>query len=151
MVATHPRCYAREQDILNPLHYLRVLETRPGAWEQAKPIQEWRRHWPEIYDRYLAALRERLPNNQATQEFVRILRLHEDHPETLIAQALEQALAGHCYTADGVKQLVLRLAEPTPPCVPLDLAQAPYLGSIQVAWPALSQFDRSLSPKGGEP
>ena len=150
VLATHSRCYGREQDILNPLHYLRVLETRPGAWEQAKPIQEWRRHWPEIYDRYLAALRERLSSNQATKEFVRILRLHEDYSETLIAQALEQALAGHCYTADGVKQLVLRLAEPAPPSQPLDLAQAGYLGSIQVAWPALSQFDRLLSAKGGE-
>jgi hypothetical protein len=147
VLATHPRCYGREQDILNPLHYLCVLEMRPGAWEQAKPIQEWRRHWPKIYDRYLVALRERLSSNQATREFVRILRLHEDYPETLIAQALEQALAGYCYTADGVKQLVLRLAEPASPCEPLDLAQAPYLGSIRVAWPALSQFDRLLSAK----
>ena len=45
-------------------------------------------------------------------------------------------------------KLVLRLAEPTPPSQPLELAQAGYLGSIQVAWPALSQFDRLLSAKG---
>jgi len=55
-LAVHTRCYDREQDILNPLHYLPLLERRPGAWDNAKRIQEWRRSWPKIYDRYLAAL-----------------------------------------------------------------------------------------------
>jgi hypothetical protein len=149
VLAIHPRSYGREQDLLNPLHYLAVLEQRPGAWEQAKPIKEWRRHWPEIYDRYLDALRERLPTPQATKEFVRILRLHESFSETLIAQALEQALVGYCFTADGVKQLVLRLAEPAPTAEPLSPGQVAHLTPIQVAWPALSQFDRLLSSKGG--
>lgn len=57
-LATHLRCYEREQDILNPLHYLPLLEQRPGAWDQAKPIQEWRQRWPEVFGRYLNALRE---------------------------------------------------------------------------------------------
>jgi hypothetical protein len=148
VLAVHLRCYGREQDILNPLHYLAVLEQRSGAWEQAKPIKEWRRHWSAIYDRYLAALRQHLADNQATKEFVRILRLHESFSEPLIAQALEQALAGYCFTADGVKQLVLRLAEPAPTAPPLDPGQIAHLTNIQVAWPALSQFDRLLSPKG---
>ena len=150
VLAVHPRSYGREQDILNPLHYLPLLETRPGAWEQAKPVQEWRRHWPEIYDRYLATLRERLSIGQATREFVRILGLHTDFCETLIAQALEQALSIHCYSADGVKQLVMRLAEPTSAAEPLDAKQLAHLASIQVAWPALNQFDRLLSVGRGE-
>lgn len=148
-LAVHPRCYGREQDILNPLHYLPLLEQRPGAWEQAKPIREWQQRWPPVYDRYLAALRERLPGPQATQEFVRILRLHQDYPEALIAQALEQALGGHCYTADGVKQFVLRLAEPAQPVTRLDLSQAPHLGAVQVAWPEVRQFNRLLSGLAG--
>jgi hypothetical protein len=97
----------------------------------------------------LAALRERLPGPQATREFVRILRLHEDYPEALIAQALEQALDGHCYTAEGVKQLVLRLAEPAQPVAVLDLTQASHLGAVQVTWPEVSQFDRLLSSVRG--
>jgi hypothetical protein len=30
-LASHPRCYDREQDIFDPLHYLCLLEERPGA------------------------------------------------------------------------------------------------------------------------
>jgi transposase len=143
-LAVHRRCYGREQDILNPLHYLGLLEQRPGAWEHAQPIQEWQRRWPEVYDRYLAALRERLPTPQATREFIHILRWHQDYPERLIAQALEQALIHHCYTADGVKQLLLRLTEPERPAEPLDLAQRPGLEDMEVLWPEVRQFDRLL-------
>lgn len=119
VLAVHPRCYQREQDILDPLHYLPLLEQRPGAWNQAKPIQEWRQEWPQVYERYLDALRERMPRSQATRGFVHVLQLHEGYPEQVIAQALEEALAGHCYSPDGVKQLVLRLIEPPRPRRPL--------------------------------
>lgn len=149
-IAVHRRCYGREQDILNPLHYLPLLEQRPGAWEQAKPIHEWQQHWPEVYDRYLAALRERLPAHQATREFVRILRLHEAYPEARMAQALEQALAAHCYSLEGVKQLLLRLAEPPAP-PPLDLSGRPHLETGPIVWPEVGRFDRLLpSVAGGE-
>lgn len=150
VLAVHPRCYGQEQDVLDPLHYLPLLEQRPGAWEQAKPIRTWRQRWPAVYDRYLAALRERLPSSQATREFVRILRLHEDYAESLIAQALEQALAAHCYSAAGVKQLLLRLVEPAPP-PPLDLAPFPHLAIGPVAWPDVRQFDRLLGDGTGGP
>jgi len=39
VVAEHPRCLEREQDILNPLHYLGLLEQRPGAFEYALPVR----------------------------------------------------------------------------------------------------------------
>jgi transposase len=148
-LAMHPRCYGREQDILNPMHYLTVLEQRPGAWEQAKPILEWQKRWPEVYNRYLAALREHLSTSLATKEFVRVLRLHEVYPEALIAHALEQALAGHCFSADGVKQLILRLTEPAQPAGALDLTQWPHLNEVQVAWPEVRQFDRLLVGQAG--
>ena len=32
VLASHPRCYGKNQDIFNPLHYLPLLEQRPGAF-----------------------------------------------------------------------------------------------------------------------
>ncbi|RME45543.1 MAG: IS21 family transposase [Chloroflexi bacterium] len=149
-LAVHPRCYGREQDILDPLHYLPLLEQRPGAWEQARPIQEWRQHWPPIYHQYLTAIRQHLPAQQATREFVRILRLHEDYPEAVIAQALETALLGHCYSLDSVKQLVLRLTEPARSVEPLNGSAITALTSTPVEWPDVAQFDRLLQSQAGE-
>jgi transposase len=148
-LAVHPRCYGREQDILNPLHYLIALEQRPGAFDQAKPIQEWQKRWPEVYNCYLAALREHLSTTEAIRQFVCILRLHESYSEELIAQALEQALAAHCFSVDGVKQLIQRLTEPTQPAEPLNLAHWPDLNRVQVSWPDMSQFDRLLGGQAG--
>ena len=41
-LCSHPRCYGREQDIFDPLHYLSLLEQRPGAFEYAKPLKQSR-------------------------------------------------------------------------------------------------------------
>lgn len=32
-LASHPRCYEREQDIFDPLHYLPLIELKPGSLE----------------------------------------------------------------------------------------------------------------------
>lgn len=56
VIASHPRCYDREQDVLDPLHYLPLLAQRPGAFEHAKPIRRWRQGWPSVYERLLAYL-----------------------------------------------------------------------------------------------
>jgi hypothetical protein len=46
VLARHSRCYEREQDIFDPLHYLPLLEQRPGALDHAKPLRQWRKQWP---------------------------------------------------------------------------------------------------------
>ncbi len=47
LLARHPRSYGREQDLFEPLHYLPLLEQRPGAFDYAKPMRQWRKDWPE--------------------------------------------------------------------------------------------------------
>jgi len=149
ILAVHPRCYEGDQDILEPLHYLPLLEQRPGAFDQAKPIVQWQQSWPGVYNRYLAALREHLSGSQATREFIRVLRLHEDYPEAVIAKAMEESLICHCYDADSFKQLVMRLTEPgRPPALPQE-AVASCLSVQPVQWPDLSDFDQLL-PGGGK-
>ena len=46
----------RNQDIFDPLHYLPLLEQRPGAFQHAKPLRRWRETWPPAYERLLAKL-----------------------------------------------------------------------------------------------
>jgi len=136
-------------DILNPLHYLSLLEQRPGAYEHAKPIQQWPEKWPDVYDRYLSALREHLSNDQATKEFIRILRLHEHYPEQTIASAMEESLLYHCYSSDSFRQLVMRLTEPS--VRPALVEVSGELITQPVEWPDLEDYDRLLPGwlKGG--
>jgi hypothetical protein len=126
------------------LHYLPLLEQRPGAFDHAKPIRRWREHWPPVYERLLARLRAQWPEGKGVQEFVRILRLHEEHPADLIVQAVEQALAYSCAHLDGVKLCLRQLAEPQSLPSAIDLSAWPELVAVGSQAPDLQRYDELL-------
>jgi transposase len=130
VLASHPRCYGREQDIFDPLHYLPLLEQRPGAFEHAKPIRRWREGWPPIYEQLLARLRAEGPDGHGVREFVRILRLHREHPAEQIEQAIGLALTYGCSHADGVALCLHQVQHPTLPVPSLDLTAQPRLAPV---------------------
>jgi transposase len=90
VVAVHPRCYEREQDVLDIFHYLPLLKERPGAFDHAKPLKAWAH--PAVFDRYLAELRVKLPQRIATLEFLRVVELCRLYPVEDVAAAVEQAM-----------------------------------------------------------
>lgn len=148
IVASHPRCWEREQDILDPQHYLGLLSRRPRAFERARPLRQWRETWPQVFETYWAVLKERFPDNQGTSVFIRILQLCADYAEDTLAEALEMALVCHCYNYDGVRELVRRVAEPARPA-PADLSSHPTLASVSVPPPDLGHFNQLLPLGGG--
>ena len=144
LIASHPRCYDREQDILDPLHYLPLLEQRPGAFDHAKPIRRWRKSWPPVYEQLLAQLQSQWPDGRGVREFVRILKLHQDHPADLVAQAVGQALEYGCAHADGVQLCLRQLMHPESPLAPIDLTQWPELEVVAIPAPDLQRYDQLL-------
>lgn len=111
LLARHPRCYEREQDMFDPLHYLSLLEQKPGAFDFAKPIRRWREDWPPSYDVMLRKLRETWPDGRGVRDFISILELHQQYPAQLVEQAIEQALAYGCVHFDGVSSCLRQLSE----------------------------------------
>ncbi|MGH8057798.1 MAG: IS21 family transposase [Candidatus Entotheonellia bacterium] len=145
VIASHPRCYAREQDIFDPLHYLPLLEQRPGAFDHAKPIRRWREGWPPIYEQLLARLRADGRDGQGVREFVRILRLHREHPAEQVEQAIELALGYGCLQADGVALCLHQLQHPTPPVSSLDLTAQPRLAPVGTQPVDVGRYDQLLT------
>ncbi len=89
MIAEHARCWDKEDVAFEPIHYLELLERKPGALDHAKPLHDW--ELPESF----SVLRNRLEEegrNQGTREFIRILRLLEKHSITKVSTAIEKAL-----------------------------------------------------------
>jgi transposase len=144
LLARHPRCYGRDQDIFDPLHYLPLLEQRPGAFDYAKPMRRWREGWPESYHRMLGILRERWPEGQGVQEFVRILHLHQDYDAALIQTAIEQALVYGCVHLDGVLHCLHHLTTEHDPATPLDLSDRPHLADVGNQPIDLARYERLL-------
>ena len=144
VIASHPRCYDRKQDILDPLHYLPLLEQRPGAFEHAKPIRRWRERWPVAYEQLLDHLREKWPDGKGVREFIRILKLHHDHPADLMARAVTQALAYGCGHLDGVRLCLRQLTEPEMTISSIDLAHWPQLVGVGAQELNLARYDDLL-------
>lgn len=147
VLARHARSYGREEDILDPLHYLPLLEQRPGAFEHARPIRQLRQTWDPVYDRLLAHLQARLAGTRAIREFVRILSLHRTFPPDAVTAAVKQALGCGCAHLDNVT-LCLHQAL-TPDYLPpqLDLSSQPSLAHVGQQPVDLSLYDQLL--RGG--
>ena len=119
IIARHARCYGRGQDILDPYHYVPVLQVKPGAFHHAKAVRHY--PWPPVFRQALAFLEERHPDGTGVREFLRILALKEEIGEERLGQAVELALHYRCLAADAVRHLVHQMD--TPRCEPprLDL------------------------------
>jgi transposase len=146
VVAEHPRCLEREQDILNPLHYLGLLEQRPGAFEYALPVRQWRQKWTPEYEKMLDALRQTKPDGRGVREFVAILKLHRDHPADMVNRAVKQALDLGAAHLDGVQLCLRQLLSPQeyPPALVLD---HPKLASVGYQPVYLEQYNQLLEAR----
>ena len=129
-IADHPRCYSREQEIIDPLHYLSLIRQRPGAIDHAKPLRRWREKWPAVYDELLDQLRHKWPDGRGVREFVNILYLHREHSQKEMEEAIEAALTHHCAHLDGVQLWLTQLKRPEPVFASLNLVDHPRLNGV---------------------
>jgi transposase len=144
VIASHARCYARNQDILNPLHYLSLLEQRPGAFQHAKPIRRWRETWPAVFEQLLSDLKQQWPDGRGVREFIAILKLCGEHPMSVVEQSVQQALEYGCAHADGVALCLRQLTSPQRPISALDLGDYPAWALVGVQAPNLQCYDQLL-------
>jgi len=128
VIARHQRCYAREDFVFDPLHYLALLEQKTGALDQAAALQGW--DLPEAFAMLRRLLEARM-GKAGKREYVQVLRLLEtfrlDDVDAAVCLALRLGAIGY----DAVKHLVLCRIERRPP--KLDLTIYPYLPRVAVA------------------
>jgi transposase len=103
LIACHRRCWDREQMILDPVHYLALLERKPGALDHGQPFVNWQ--LPGCF----AVLRARLENElsgEGTREYIRVLRLLEKHPLAEVTRAIERSLRCGALIRDAIAQFL---------------------------------------------
>jgi len=138
-IARHERIWEKEQVCFEPLHYLALLEQKPGALDHARPLVGW--NLPECF----GVLRRRLENERAgdgTREYIRALRLLEKHSLPKLQHAVEQALAVGAITRDAIAQFLF--PRPDWRFTAFALDGHPHLRHVQVAAPDISQYRQLL-------
>jgi hypothetical protein len=87
----------------DPVHYLALLERKPGALDHARPLADW--SLPECF----WVLRRRLEaerDGEGTREYIGMLRLLEKHPLGKLTRAVEKALRVGALTRDAIAQFL---------------------------------------------
>lgn len=134
-VTSHARIWEDEQVCFEPLHYLALLETKPGALDHARPLSGWT--LPECF----LLLRRRLEAERVgdgTREYIKVLRLLEKHPLPKLRAAVEQALAVGAITRDAVAQFLYPREDWGATLFSLD--GHPHLRHVRVAAPNLASY-----------
>ena len=121
-IARHKRSYEHGAFVCDPLHYLALIEQKPGALDQARPLQGW--VLPEQF-LHLRRLLEARMGNRGKREFIQVLRLIEMFDKDLVADAVKNAIKLGAPGFDAVKQLIFCRIERRP--ARLDLSAYPYL------------------------
>jgi len=104
-IAEHERLWGKEAVAFNPVHYLAVLEGKPGALDHAKPLKDW--HLPECFPLLRRRMEAKEKNHgDGTREYIRTLRLLERHSIGRVTKAVRKAAQGEFYTRDAVAQLL---------------------------------------------
>lgn len=143
VVAAHRRHWGREQTVFDPVHYLALLERKPGAFDHARPLAEWA--LPEPF----AVLRRRFEGawgRPGLRHFIQVLRRLERCSLAELTAAVEQALAFGVSTADGVRVVLEQTRETPVPLFPLD--GRPHLAGVSVPTPDLTAY-HALRAGGG--
>ena len=136
LVATHRRCWTKEQICFDPRHYLALLERKPGAFDHARPLENW--DLPGCF----SLLRRRLEadlGSLGTREYIKVLRLMEKATVKELASAVESALAIGATSADAITLILLHRSER--PAGLFSLDGHPHLKSVDVDDIDLGAYD----------
>ena len=107
VVARHGRCYGRNQQVLEPVHYLVTLGRRPGALDHSGVYRNWQ--LPATFTHLRTALEERHGPQAGSRQYIRVLQLLAEHPQVRVQQA-DVALSG---PGQGLFQRLPRTFLPT--------------------------------------
>jgi hypothetical protein len=147
-VASHPRCYDRSQQVLDPMHYLVTLGRRPGALDHSGVYRNWQ--LPAAFLDLRTALEERHGAHAGSRQFIRVLQLLPEHPVGRVVQAIGQCRSKGLTDAQSICGQAEHLA--VAQNHPLAAGETPAESlavQIQVPRPDLSRFNQLLAI--GEP
>lgn len=135
LVATHPRIWEMQRTRFDPVHYLALLERKPGALDAARPLEDW--DLPGCF----GLLRRRLEADlgwAGTREFIKVLRLLERSSVRQLASAIRFALSIGATAPEAIALILDKRAEQPVSLFALD--EHPHLSPYVIDPPDLSAY-----------
>lgn len=139
MVASHPRSYAEDRFVLDPLHYVPLLERKPGCLDQARPFKH--NPWGPDFALMRSELEYRY-GSDGTKQFIAILLLMPDFGRERVTVAVSMAVKQRAFNEQSVRQaLQTRPRSPSPKRLKLE----PHLRNVGSGIRPASIYDDLIS------
>ncbi len=142
IIAEHGRIWHKEDIAFEPLHYLELLERKPGALDYARPLSEWK--LPESFQHLRTRLEEDAKAT-GTREFIRVLQLLEKHPADKVAEAIDKALRLRRCNRDVIAQYLYPDEPFAPPTFRLEGRE--HLQGVVVQSPDLTAYRQLIASR----
>ena len=104
LVASHRRSWKKHGTFFSPIHYLALLERKPGGFDFSRPLEEWQ--LPSCFDLLRRRLESDLDGSHGIREYIKVLRLLETASLSQLTGAVEQALSIGATSVDAIKLLL---------------------------------------------
>jgi len=135
LIATHKRLWCKEGVSFDPLHYLALLERKPGGLDFARPLEKW--NLPGCFQ----VLRRRLESDLGdggTREYIKVLRILEDVSLGMLTQSVHRALSIGATSSDAIR--LIALCNKEAPIGLFSLDGRPHLKSVRLQDIDLSSY-----------
>jgi len=138
-IARHERVFANNKWQLDPQHYLELIQQRPGSFETARPVRQWRARWPKALERLLARFQASQGETAGIKDFINVLLLYGSHPGKGVDAAVELAVENNISSSEAVVHILLHSQLDTsfkplsnwPATLPSDVNAYGQLGGVQ--------------------
>ena len=127
LIARHRRSWQRERTFFEPIHYLALLERKPGGFDYARPLENW--ELPDCFELLRRRL-EALDPRYGTRSYIRVLRQLERFSLPQLNEAIEYALDIDVIDADSIRTILEHRSER--PVALFSLDGRPHLAQVRV-------------------
>jgi len=99
LVAVHQRCYIPGQFVLEPTHYLKLLQRKPGSLDNARAFKG--QPWGQDFDLMRKELEYRYKDD-GTMRYIKILMLLTEYPEVQVKAAVSLCVRRRAFSEKAV-------------------------------------------------
>jgi hypothetical protein len=143
-IASHTRSYDKHAYILDPQHYIPLLERKPGGLFNARPFKG--EPWGQDFVRLRSELEYRY-GYQGTKKFIRVLLLFKEFDEAAVKAAVCVCVKRRAFNDDAVRTVLTH--EPVQRMALLDLADYPELLAVKSDAAPVDAYDALLREELG--
>jgi len=140
--AVHARSYGAGEFILDPYHYIPLLESKPGGLYNARAFKG--EPWGEDFTRMRTELQYRY-GGEGTRKFVDLLLLFTEFPVGEVKRAVSRCVERRAFSEEAVRATLTYRARRELP--PLELASSPLLAGVSAQVRPASVYDALLGGK----